>query len=175
MPGRIDWQEIFAPHVFIVVAIGFSGNEIALGRARLLHELETHADSDDRTRFLHIDSSTTTRWEQHVSPQIPFMTDHLGFTRNDEQVQKSFEAWSQGKTMDHVLPSDMGSRLKDLLHGLTVTDLLSTAFPAFVQEECVGHLPTMDVVEGEQDVDCDRGDRHPGRQSQSPGKQTDGQ
>ena len=54
--------------------------------------------------------------------------------------------------MDHVLSSDMGSWLKDLLHGLTVTDLLSTAFPAFVQEERVEHLPAMDVVEGEQDV-----------------------
>ena len=54
--------------------------------------------------------------------------------------------------LDHVLSSDMGSWLKDLLHDLTVTDLLSTAFPAFVHEERVEHLPTMDVVEGEQDV-----------------------
>ena len=54
--------------------------------------------------------------------------------------------------MDHVLSSDMGSWLKDLLHDLTVTDLLSTACPAFVREERVEHLPTMDVVEGEQDV-----------------------
>ena len=80
------------------------------------------------------------------------MTDHLGLTCNDEQVRKSFEEWSQAKTMDHVLSSDMGSWLKDLLRDLTVTDLLSTAFPAFVQEERVEHLPTMDVVEGEQDV-----------------------
>ena len=52
----------------------------------------------------------------------------------------------------YCLNSDMGSRLKDLLHDLTVTDLLSTAFPAFAQEERVERLPTMDVVEGEQDV-----------------------
>ena len=56
-----------------------------------------HAEADERTRFLHIDSSTTTRWEQHVSQQTPYLTDHLGFTRNDEQAQKSFEDWSQGK------------------------------------------------------------------------------
>ena len=152
MPGEVNWQEIFAQHDFIVVAIGYSGNEIPLGHARLLHDLEMHAEADDKTRFLHIDSSTTTRWEQHVSQQTPYLTDHLGFTRNDEQVQKSFEDWSRGKTMDHVLSSDMGSWLKDLLHDLTVTDLLSTAFPAFVHEERVEHLPTMDVVEREQDV-----------------------
>ena len=35
-----------------------------------------HAESDDRTRFLHIGSATTTRWELRVSPQIPF----TGFT-----------------------------------------------------------------------------------------------
>ena len=90
-----------------MVGIGCSGSEIPLGHARLLRELEMHAKSDDRTRFLHIDSATTTRWEQHVSPQIPFMTNSLGFTRNDEQVQKSFEDWSQGKnngrTIDYCL------------------------------------------------------------------------
>ena len=54
--------------------------------------------------------------------------------------------------MDHILSSDMDSWLKDLLHDLTVIDLLSTAFPIFVYKERVEHLPTMDVVEGEQDV-----------------------
>lgn len=54
--------------------------------------------------------------------------------------------------MDHVLSSDMGSWLKDLLHDLTVTDLLSTAFPAFAQEDRREYLPTMDAVEGDQDV-----------------------
>ena len=111
-----------------------------------------HAEADDRTRFLHIDSSTTTRWEQRVSQQTPYLTDYLGFTCNDEQVQKSFEDWCQDKTMDHVLSSDMGLWLKDFLRDLTVTDLLPTAFPAFVQEERVERLPAMDVVEGEQDV-----------------------
>ena len=71
---------------------------------------------------------------------------------NKSKGSKSFEDWSQGKTMHHALSSDMSSRLKDLLHDLTATDLLSTAFPAFVQEERVEHLPTMDVVEGEQGV-----------------------
>ena len=27
MPGGTDWQEIFAPRDFIVIAIGYSGNE----------------------------------------------------------------------------------------------------------------------------------------------------
>ena len=49
MPGGIDWQAIFAPHDFIVVAIGYSGNEIPLGHARLLHGFEMHAESDDPT------------------------------------------------------------------------------------------------------------------------------
>ena len=97
MPGEVNWHEIFAQHDFIVVAIGYSGNETPLGHARLLHELEMHAEADDRTRFLRIDSSITTRREQRVSQQTPYLTDHLGFTCNDEQVQKSFEDWSQGK------------------------------------------------------------------------------
>ena len=43
MPGEVNWQEIFARHDFIVVAIGYSGNETPLGHARLLRELEMHA------------------------------------------------------------------------------------------------------------------------------------
>ena len=77
------------------------------------------------------------------------MTCRLGFTRNDEQAQKSFEDWSQGKTMDHVLSSDMSSRLKDLLRDMTVTDLLSTAFPRFRARRTCG-APSNHDVEGEE-------------------------
>ena len=97
MPGEVNWQEIFARHDFIVVAIGYSGNETPLGHARLLRELEMHAKADDRTRFLHIDSSTTTRWEQRVSQQTPYLTDRLGFTCNDEQVQRALKIRARAK------------------------------------------------------------------------------
>ena len=66
-------------------------NETPLQHGRLLHELEMLAESADRVHFLRVVSSNTTRWEQRVTPRTPVLTEHLGFTREDEHVQNSFE------------------------------------------------------------------------------------
>ena len=103
------WNSIFQDVDLVVVAIAYDDPEVVLGHRDLLHELESFSDITG-LKFLHIDIINTDRWNQHATPQTPYMCDggELGFTSNDndEELASRFLGWANDKSMDDVLGSD---------------------------------------------------------------------
>ena len=147
------WDPIFQDVDLVVVAIAYDDPDVVLGHRDLLHELETFADVAG-LKFLHIDIINTDRWNQHATPQTPYMCEsgELGFTTHDEDLASRFLRWAEGKTMDDVLGSDFAEWMWFTSEELALDDMMNTAFPAAVLEEEADDHPTFDGVLGRDDV-----------------------
>ena len=98
-----DWCRLIEGYHNIVFAIGYDTPEDPLMHGAFLAEVETTCELDG-SKFLHLDTAITGRWEMHHYPQTPFVNDHgLAFTCGDEQWTQDFESWFRGQTMDDVL------------------------------------------------------------------------
>ena len=147
------WDPIFQDVDLVVVAVAYDDPDVVLGHRDLLHELETFADVAG-LKFLHIDIINTDRWNQHATPQTPYMCEsgELGFTTNDEDLASRFLRWAEGKTMDDVLGSDFAEWMWFTSEELALSDMMNTAFPAAVIEEETDDHATFDGVLGRDDV-----------------------
>ena len=147
------WDPIFQDVDLVVVAVAYDDPDVVLGHRDLLHELETFADVAG-LKFLHIDIINTDRWNQHATPQTPYMCEsgELGFTTNDEDLASRFLRWAEGKTMDDVLGSDFAEWMWFTSEELALNDMMNTAFPAAVIEEETDDHATFDGVLGRDDV-----------------------
>ena len=147
------WDPIFQDVDLVVVAVAYDDPDVVLGHRDLLHELETFADVAG-LKFLHIDIINTDRWNQHATPQTPYMCEsgELGFSTNDEDLASRFLRWAEGKTMDDVLGSDFAEWMWFTSEELALDDMMNTAFPAAVLEEETDDHATFDGVLGRDDV-----------------------
>ena len=147
------WDPIFQDVDLVVVAIAYDDPDVVLGHRDLLHELETFADVAG-LKFLHIDIINTDRWNQHATPQTPYMCEsgELGFSTNDEDLANRFLRWANDKTMDDVLGSDFAEWMWFTSEELALSDMMNTAFPAAVLEEETDDHATFDGVLGRDDV-----------------------
>ena len=147
------WDPIFQDVDLVVVAIAYDDPDVVLGHRDLLHELETFADVTG-LKFLHFDIINTDRWNQHATPQTPYMCEsgELGFTTNDEDLANRFLRWANDKTMDDVLGSDFAEWMWFTSEELALNDMMNTAFPAAVLEDETDDHTTFDGVLGKDDV-----------------------
>eukprot|EP00438_Fugacium_kawagutii_P009145 Skav206186 [mRNA] locus=scaffold1844:100592:105303:- [translate_table: standard] len=149
-----NFQEMMEGCELVVIAIEYPAHATPLNHKRLLYEVEMYCDATG-ARFLHVDVTHTERWEHHVTPQIPFITDSgLAFTTNSDDLREAFESWATNKTMDEVLSWDFVIWLQEWSHDVQLDDRLSVAFPATVEEDLEGSedRPVLDGVFSQEDI-----------------------
>ena len=152
--GHIDnWQQQLDGHQLIVIAIEYYDHEDKLNHGHLLHEVEMYCEANT-CKLLRIDVAYTSRWEDHVSAQTPFINEvGLAFTSNDDALAKAFESWSHNRTMDDVISWDFCQWLIEWSHEDAVEQSLTVAFPASaVDDDDDAHINMMDEVHDIPDV-----------------------
>ena len=120
------WDSIFQDVDLVVVAIPYDDPDVVLGHRDLLHELESFSDITG-LKFLHIDIINTDRWNQHATPQTPYMCDggELGFTTNDEELASRFLQWANDKSMGDVLGFDFAEWMWFTSEELAMNDMMT--------------------------------------------------
>ena len=101
-------------------------------------------------KILHIDTSTTGRWYQHLNAEWVVLGESIGFTRNGAELSDKFEVWSNDKTHEDVFSYQMAGWLEEVSNEEALSESMSVAFPVAVQDDAQEGQSTMDDVFGEE-------------------------